>query len=1009
MKTRLLLIVFLPLQLFGQSVDHLHFEQIQGLSQNTVYSIMKDKQGFMWIATADGLNRFDGVDMKTYKPSVENRKGSYNGRIIRSALVEDENERIWFSNGSGLYSYNKKRDLFELHPIKKFNSDSLLALEPICADGYHFWGANGKWGLFDYNLQTNSWENYRDTSDTENNRVFNVTGEKDTNGDFWFLKENGVLFFDHQKKNWKHFFADQKFLAIGRSFDTIYLQSADSLWACDIKTFNWKTIKQKTNSIYTSHPFTKFFTDTKNNVWAGDQDGNIYCKTDKTDIFRWSGNINGENPKGALYPVYSLYVDENDILWVGADVLGLQKAELNRPRFNVYPSFPDRQKENSLFIHSIYEDEEQNVWLGTYRQGLLKLNKVNGVVQKIDLLARDKDRTNDNSVPLIHKDSEGNLWVAQSDNLFVRKKGQNDFTRMTLPPTGTLDEITPFSFYEDKGILYYSTSWGIYQIRKEENKYVITDTRIRLGYIYDIFIDRDKFFWLASENGIYKQKHLGQFGTSVTDTILFKDTGIKSFLEDSINNLLWISTTNGLIVYHVASGQYEIFTESNGLGNSYIYGALKKDSVLWLSTNNGLVKAIIRFTNGSALPDLTFTNFTIADGLPDKEFNSGAFYQGQSGDFYFGTPKGVVWFDPVRLAANSSLPRIVMTNVLVNESGADSTTAAGYIHNLSLPYFRNNLFFSFRGIEINNPDKVSYAYQLENWDEKWVYCGSLNQVRYNKLPPGKYRFKVKAANSAGLWNDNPYIVSIIIHAPFWQTWWFYTLVGIILVVALVLVTRYISQNRLKERIRELEKQQAVEKERSRISKDMHDEIGSGLTRIALMTELMNSQKQLDEKTTEGVKEIAESSRKLIDTMSEIIWTMNLKSDKLSNLLSYLREQTQHYFEPFDIKYVIHFPDIVPDLRLTNEQQRNLFLVSKEALNNALKHSEADTITLSVSISGNKLQFTVTDNGKGINDAEIRLGANGLNNMKQRMEEIHGYINWSSENGNGSTVNYWVEI
>jgi len=176
-----------------------------------------------------------------------------------------------------------------------------------------------------------------------------------------------------------------------------------------------------------------------------------------------------------------------------------------------------------------------------------------------------------------------------------------------------------------------------------------------------------------------------------------------------------------------------------------------------------------------------------------------------------------------------------------------------------------------------------------------------------------------------------------------------------------------------------------------------------------MTELMNTQKQLDDKTKQGVNEIAGSTRRLVESMSEIIWTLNPHNDKLENLLAYLREQTQHYFEPLNVDYKVSFPDSVPDAKLSNEQRRNLFLVSKEALNNALKHSSATSIEFKAEIAYDRVKFSVIDNGKGLDGALKRAGSNGLRNMQHRMNDIKGEIEWVSTNGNGTKVNYWINI
>jgi len=174
------------------------------------------------------------------------------------------------------------------------------------------------------------------------------------------------------------------------------------------------------------------------------------------------------------------------------------------------------------------------------------------------------------------------------------------------------------------------------------------------------------------------------------------------------------------------------------------------DEELCVSTNNGLSQGKLIFNKGAVFPEINFINYTVSEGLPVNEFNTGAFYKGKSGNLYFGSINGVVWFRPEDIKSNSTLPNIQLTGFMVNEEEADSAVAAEYIQSLSLSYYKNNLFFQFRGIDFNNANKVRYKYQLENWDKDWIYSNTLNEVRYNNLPDGNYVFKVMAEGSLGV-------------------------------------------------------------------------------------------------------------------------------------------------------------------------------------------------------------------------------------------------------------------
>ena len=209
-----------------------------------------------------------------------------------------------------------------------------------------------------------------------------------------------------------------------------------------------------------------------------------------------------------------------------------------------------------------------------------------------------------------------------------------------------------------------------------------------------------------------------------------------------------------------------------------------------------------------------------------------------------------------------------------------------------------------------------------------------------------------------------------------------------------------------KKIKALEKQVAINAERLRISADMHDEIGSGITHIALLSELVQAQHKGESKKEMQI--ISSSAHKLVQTISEIIWALNPQNDTLENLLAYMREQSQQYFEPFDKDFTIDFPEEIPAIKLTNEMRRNLYLVTKELLNNALKHADASAINLSFRIINKELLFMVSDNGTGINEGKKRSDANGMKNLKKRMNDIGGTITWSSK-AQGTEVKYVLPL
>lgn len=994
-----LIIVFLFSSLLckGQEKLPLQFERISGLSQNTVYSITKDQQGFLWIATADGLNRFDGVEMKIYKPSIEPKPGSYINRMIRSSLLEDAFEQIWFSSNAGLYSYNKKRDFFEQRKLEVLPGKHLWAMDPLYAEKNHVWGSNNSLGVFEYNIQTNEWIAYPVKEMGSYEIVFSKCIKDDENN-FWGLSKKGVWFFDRKLKKWQHFLNDRSFTNVGPGDGCVYLASEKNIFSFNRKNSILSAVEIKE---YSPSFIKVIYTDTKGNSWLGDDQGNIFCRQKSINHFQWRGNINANSESS--YPVYTLFVDEKDILWTGADVLGLLKAPTTPGSFFVYPS-PNLNaaKNDQMFIHSVYEDEG-NVLLGTYGKGLWSLNRQTGNVTPVYPFGTIHLTPEENSYTIVYYDSKGNLWVGNYASLAVKRKGEKNFSKLSLPRPPSADRtLHPLAVYEHNDTLYFSTYWGIYALHNS-GKDIMYFAETGSGFYYDIFIDKQKNYWLATENGIYRKKHLDKkFGQSQGDTVLFQSLGIKSFLTDDSKDLLWISTTSGLIAYHLPTGKYKSFTEAEGLGNSHVYGALQKDDALWISTNKGLSQATVSYHKNHVLPFLTFTNYTSRDGLPDDEFNSYAYHKGKSGNFYFGTIKGVVWFRPDHVKYKVQTTRIIITELLVNDKKADRLSSPEYITSLSLPYFNNSFLFKFRGIDYVNRDKVQYAYQLQGWDKDWIYSGTLNEVRYNNLPAGHYSFKIKASSGSGVWDNKIYSVSIVINPPFWQTWWFTILVIIVALTVILGFARYMYQSKLKQKILELEKHRALDKERQRISREMHDDIGAGLSQIVLMSE--SAKMKSKNSDTKELYHIADTSRMLVSSMSEIIWTLNPENKTLEQFISYLRENLNKQLEYSGIQYAVELPEEGGEILLRNEQMRNLLMIIKETVNNAVKHSRAKTMVTKITYDTEKLHIEIKDDGVGF-DPHVKYTGNGLRNIRQRVAEIEGEIKIESDEGRGCRILY----
>jgi signal transduction histidine kinase len=468
---------------------------------------------------------------------------------------------------------------------------------------------------------------------------------------------------------------------------------------------------------------------------------------------------------------------------------------------------------------------------------------------------------------------------------------------------------------------------------------------------------------------------------------------IKCFNEQP-DSTLWIGSTAGLIKFNKYSlKQEQLITTNQGLSNQYIYGVVADLNYLWLSTNAGI--------NRYDVKNKTIKIFTPGDGLQSNEFNTYSFYKTTRGEILFGGVNGLNSFYPAEIKSNSLAPQLILTGLQVNDVAYQPGINQSEINKLLLEHNQNTVGFQFTVIHYANAAGNSLSYTLQGYDKSWVTVANKTLIRYANLPPGNFTLKVKAFNADGIESETSYSLPITIMAPWWKRWWFNLITALLLTGLAFLTARNYINRRLEKQRMELEKKQAVEKERNRISRDMHDDLGSGLTKIAILSEVVKKQLAEPEKAKEQLEKIAVSSRELVDNLQDIIWVLNPKNDNLESLSSYIREYALHYFEPFGIQVNFKYLDHFLTDPLSEEQRRNIFLTVKESFNNIAKHAWCNTVTVAIEEIDKAILISIEDDGKGFNVTGVRPFANGLKNMQNRIELVGGTYTIGSSLGQGT--------
>jgi signal transduction histidine kinase len=419
-----------------------------------------------------------------------------------------------------------------------------------------------------------------------------------------------------------------------------------------------------------------------------------------------------------------------------------------------------------------------------------------------------------------------------------------------------------------------------------------------------------------------------------------------------------------------------------------------------------------------------------AEGLASEKC-SGGFQPGvcktADGRLWFPTTKGLAIIDPGNFTTNTVPPPVVIEELLVEgqpvkfqgpkaaDRGADSASV------LQIPPGKQRFELRYTGLSFAAPDKVRFKYRLEGLESEWGEAGTKRVAQYSYLPPGTYNFRVIACNNDDVWNEEGASLSFRVLPHVWQAWWFKIALAVAAAGAVAVVAISVTRRRVRWRLGQLEQQRALERERSRIARDIHDDLGASLTRITLLSQSVRSELESGHRAGADVDQIYSTARELTRSMDEIVWAVNPQHDTLDSLVTYLGRFAQHFLSAAGIRCRLDVPLDLPALALTAEIRHNVFLAFKEALHNVVKHAKATEVRLSLELRPEGFMLVIADNGRGFtwhpgqdpatepDDGHRLVSGNGLTNMQKRLEEIGGCCGWDTAPGEGTRAKLVVVV
>lgn len=970
--------------------------QNTGLSENTTAYLYKDSRGFVWISSIDGLNRFDGIHVKVYKPN--NQKNALYGHNIQSRFFENKkNGDLWFCTYEAINRYRRETDDFEY-----FQITNTATGEKYKSDYYAFYNDETQDSLW---VKVGS-EMYR--FHTESHKQDKIT--KDIRCQKAIILKNAaggvkrILSFDRGldeinigvPDKWckKGLFMQANGQPRFFIFD-IFVENDSIYWLATEKGLGhynrFKQTLEMDERMGATH--TLLWDEEKKSLLVSTNTGGILSydinKKTYTRVFELHTETH-PSFKNANY----FYADAQGTWWFGVSGQGVGYLHSRKSKFDSY--FSTQIKGTSF--RNFFEDETGNTWLATTADGFTLFDSLNQKTKHYTI-APNKPKTHaDNQILYAFSDNTGCIWAATMSGLARKTKQQTHFKIFNLPTQSIV--VLYFCQLKDGRILCGNYYNGIYELKNpytDSPNLVPFEDFLNYGKPVDfIYQDEDGNLYVSKneESLLVYQYNNKKFQKIAELPIKGRVCGM---LDDSKNkNIVWIGNSFGLIKLNKKKFEIEaVFNEEKGLPNQYIKALISdKDNRLWLNTNKG----IISFNP----QDSSAHTFTLADGLLAEQGMNYAFFKNKKGYYWFTNIGGVQGFDPTKLKFIGTKPQIKMTNIRINDSLRVFPFNISETQELPpLSYKDNTVTFEFVAMEYSDPTANKIKFKLEGYDKSWINCQNTEGVaRYPKLPSGTYHFHIIAANSDEQWlsEQEASIFTITITPPFWERWWFRLFALALLGFSVWSIVHAYTKRKLREQAlvlekekailekenivlekenivletdkklleKEKEKEKALQHERDRIAAEMHDDLGVGLSTIKIISEQLQEMPTITtQKTTlKKVEKITAQSFDLIEKMAIIIWAMNSRNDSLHQLIMKMRTEAHDWLEASNIACVFPVPHQLFDnydmqkILIDGRKRQNVFLVFKEAIHNIIKHSEAQQTHIHIFFDHNILKIMI---------------------------------------------------
>ena len=1059
----------IPMNSTGFRVDHIGVND--GLTQGSVYAMLKDSRGFLWFGTQDGLNRYDGHRFRTFLPAslplrpgepAQEQNGSIRGVSILG-IVEDPDGNLWIGTEEGLNRYDRRRDRFDFFqttgPAPKPKSSQTapgITVEspprtgqggptdrqpgrtlPFYVDKSGLLYLSDAEGLvrFDY-LNGRKITLAADLHLTHEYDLPNST-VRTAAGDIWLHASRGLIRYNLRDRTVSRYFSDQPDNQFGspRIIYSFFIDADNITWLgtdTGLTRFDYRNKTAQSYDWLGGQPLSAVYSiapDQAGRLWLGTQRDGVLHFDKRRHQFGQVHTFTNVGQRLSEFEISKVYVDNLGIIWANVDPNGLARILPGAFLFNglfkrqsVGSSLTPDQKLTSYTVRGFMEERFDRIWIATEKGIDVFDPRTNRIVQRYLTEQNSGSAPMHNLTRSIYRDPQQRIWVGASGGVLSFEPKTQTFSPIlfTSQTTQVSDNYVRNMLSVNDTTLLAATEDGLYSLntaRRSWSKLSILASENIFSLWYDA---PNRQLWVGTYLNGYYCYQLPVRARAPWRKIRSGLAGhmVLHLRPDPVHQQMWLSTDQGLAVLSTATGKISVFTTRQGLANSFVYGSLADaNNNIWLSTNRG----ISRLNPGTG----AIKNFDLNDGLQGYEFNGNAYLQTAAGELYFGGVTGFNRFRPDQFRSSSINSPVHIYSFNVNEEPFQTDEYVGERTQIDLEHGQNTISMEFAALDYRSNGRNTYQYQLTHYDPQWVMAGEKNYVRYANLPPGSYIFQVKAANKDGHWSPRSHQLAIRIRPPFWQTPSF-----VLLSIGLLLLGIF---GWVRQRENTIRRQQAdrlrlaysiQEQVKKDIARDLHDEIGTRLATIKLYTTQLTRQAG----ETPGILALKSTIYSLInDTISDV-------RDLLRKLNPQTLEQHGYVAAVEELFSRISASGVISAKLLLDEQlftplsterqpaatvasrppadiEVMLYRITQELVSNSLKHANASQLVLRIQQQSDRMLLVYSDDGMGFDYEKARRteAGLGLGGIDSRVAILNGRANWKTQPGAGTMVEIEVPI